>query len=69
MSKTYLATKEQLDNNNQTLSGISVDIADINAKIDGIDLSNIVVAILDFKYDDITITSGGYNSDERYIAT
>ena len=60
--KTYLATKAQLDQNSRTLS-------EINTKIEGIDLTEVVVAVLDFQYDDVTIISGGYNSTQRIIST
>lgn len=60
--KTYLAEKQQLDAQNQILS-------EINSKIEEINLSNIDFGIVDFVYDDITITSGGLDSIERRITT
>lgn len=60
--KTYLAEKQQLDSQNQILS-------QINSKITEINLSNIDFGIVDFVYDDITITSGGLDSIERRITT
>lgn len=60
--KTYLAEKQQLDTQNQILS-------QINSKITEINLSNIDFGIVDFVYDDITITSGGLDSIERRITT
>lgn len=60
--KTYLAEKQQLDTQNQILSEINSKIAEIN-------LSNIDFGIVDFVYDDITITSGGLDSIERRITT
>ena len=62
MSKTYLATKAQLDLNNQMLS-------EINAKILPKDLSSVIVRALDFVNGDITITSGGLDSINRRITT
>ena len=59
--KTYLATKEQLESQNRTLS-------EINSKIAPLDLSKIVVAIMDFVHDDINIIQGGLNSLERIIS-
>lgn len=60
--KTYLAEKAQLDAQNETLSEIS-------SKIEPINLESIVVGILDFENDDITITSGGYDELRRIITT
>jgi hypothetical protein len=60
--KTYLAEKQQLDSQNQILS-------EINSKIEEINLSSIDFGIVDFVYDDITITSGGLDSIERRITT
>lgn len=57
-----LAEKQQLDTQNQTLQ-------QINAKIEPINLESIVVGILDFENDDITITSGGYDELRRIITT
>lgn len=57
-----LAEKQQLDAQNQTLQ-------QINAKIEPINLESIVVGILDFENDDITITSGGYDELRRRITT
>lgn len=57
-----LAEKQQLDAQNQTLQ-------QINAKIEPINLESIVVGILDFENDDITITSGGYDELHRTITT
>lgn len=57
-----LAEKQQLDAQNQTLQ-------QINAKIEPINLESIVVGILDFENDDITITSGGYDELRRIITT
>ena len=60
--KTYLAEKQQLDSQNLILSQINSKIAEIN-------LSSIDFGIVDFVYDDITITSGGLDSIERRITT
>lgn len=60
--KTYLAEKAQLDAQNETLSEIS-------SKIEPINLESIVVGILNFENDDITITSGGYDELHRIITT
>lgn len=57
-----LAEKQQLDAQNQTLQ-------QINAKIEPINLESVVVGILDFENDDITITSGGYDELRRRITT
>ena len=57
-----LAEKQQLDAQNQMLQ-------QINAKIEPINLESIVVGILDFENDDITITSGGYDELRRRITT
>lgn len=57
-----LAEKQQLDAQNQTLQ-------QINAKIEPINLESIVVGVLDFENDDITITSGGYDELRRIITT
>jgi hypothetical protein len=62
MSKITLAEKSQLDVQNQTLQ-------QINAKIVPIDLSKVVVGVLDFVHDDITITSGGLEQHQRRITT
>ena len=62
MSKITLAEKSQLDVQNQTLQ-------QINAKIVPIDLSKVVVGVLDFVHDDITITSGGLEQYQRRITT
>ena len=62
MSKTYLAEKAQLDAQNVVLS-------EINAKIEPMNLENVVADILDFENDDITITSGGYDELHRIITT
>ena len=60
--KKYLATKEQLDAQNQTL-------AQITTKIASKDLTSVTAAILDFNNDDIIITSGGLDSIRRRITT
>ena len=57
-----LAEKQQLDAQNQTLQ-------QINTKIEPINLESIVVGVLDFENDDITITSGGYDELRRRITT
>ena len=57
-----LAEKGQLDTQNQML-------AQINAKIAPKDLTTVNAAVLDFLYDDITITSGGLDSVNRRITT
>lgn len=62
MSKIYLAEKSQLDTQNQTLT-------QINAKITPKDLTTVNAAVLDFLYDDVTITSGGLDSVNRRITT
>ena len=62
MSKIYLAEKSQLDTQNQTLT-------QINAKITPKDLATVNAAVLDFLYDDVTITSGGLDSVNRRITT
>ena len=69
MAKTYLAEKEQLDAQNQTLTAISVDISEINVKIAPLNLENVIASILDFENDDITIISGGYDGISRIITT
>lgn len=53
--KTYLATKEQLE--------------EISEKIEPMNLETVVAGILDFENDDITITSGGYDEIRRLITT
>ena len=57
-----LAEKQQLDTQNQILQ-------QINTKITPMNLENVVVGILDFENDDITITSGGYDEIHRLITT
>lgn len=57
-----LAEKQQLDAQNQTLQ-------EINAKIAPNNLENVVVGILDFNNDPITINSGGLDSIKRRITT
>ena len=53
--KTYLATKEQLE--------------EISEKIEPMNLETVVAGILDFENDDITITSGGLDSIRLRITT
>ena len=60
--KTYLATKAQLDSQNQAL-------AQIDAKLTPMDLTDMQVAILDFAFDDITIVQGALNTVTRRIST
>ena len=62
MSKTYLATKAQLDTQNQTLTQIDAKIAPKN-------LANVNAAVLDFIHDTVVITSGGLDSVNRRITT
>lgn len=62
MAKTYLATKAQLDTQNQMLQ-------QIDAKVTPMNLESVVAGILDFNNDDITITSGGLDSSRRRITT
>ena len=62
MSKTYLATKEQLDTQNAVL-------IQINNKTASKTLSDILVGILDFSHDPITIYSGGFDQFNGRITT
>lgn len=60
--KTYVATKAE-----QTAQ--TAKLNEINAKVTPVNLESVVVGILDFNIDDITITSGGLDSLRRRITT
>lgn len=60
--KTYVATKAE-----QTAQ--TAKLNEINAKVTPVNLESVVVVILDFNIDDITITSGGLDSLRRRITT
>ena len=60
--KTYIATKEE-----QTAQ--TAKLNEINVKVTPVNLESVVVGILDFNIDDITITSGGLDSLRRRITT
>lgn len=62
MAKVYLATKAQADT-------IIDKVDDLDEKIQPVGLSNVVVNVVDFIHDSITIMSGGLNSAERTIST
>jgi hypothetical protein len=62
MAKVYLATKAQADT-------IIDKVDDLDEKIQPVGLSNVVVNVVDFIHDSITIMSGGLNSAERIIST
>lgn len=60
--KAYVATKAE-----QTAQ--TAKLNEIDAKITPMNLESVVVGILDFENDDITITSGGYDEIHRLITT
>ena len=60
--KIYPVTQQQA----QT---IITKIDDLDEKIQPVGLSNVVVNVVDFIHDSITIMSGGLNSTERIIST
>lgn len=62
MSKTFLATKEQVDT-------VVSQITEINGKIALADLNSIEIGIVDFVNDDIVITTGGLDEYQRRITT
>ena len=62
MAKVYIATKTQADT-------IIDKVDDLDEKIQPVGLSNVVVNVVDFIHDSITITAGGLNSNERIIST
>ena len=60
--KIYPATKTQADT-------IIDKVDNLDEKIRPVGLSNVIVNVIDFLHDSITITSGGLNSNERIIST
>lgn len=62
MAKVYIATKTQADT-------IIDKVDDLDEKIQPVGLSNVIVNVVDFINDSITITAGGLNSNERIIST
>lgn len=62
MAKVYIATKTQADT-------IIDKVDNLDEKIQPVGLSNVVVNVVDFIHDSITITAGGLNSNERIIST
>ena len=62
MAKVYIATKAQADT-------IIDKVDDLDEKIQPVGLSNVIVNVVDFIHDSITITAGGLNSNERIIST
>ena len=62
MSKTFLATKEQVDT-------VVTQITEINNKMALADLDSIEVGVVDFVNDDIIITTGGLDQYARRITT
>lgn len=62
MAKAYIATKGQVDN-------VQTTVNEINTKVTPVGLSNVIVNVVDFIHDQVTITSGGLNSNERIIST
>lgn len=61
-TKIYPATQTQA----QT---IIEKVDDLDEKIQPVGLSNVIVNVVDFIHDSITITAGGLNSNERIIST
>ena len=54
----------------QTQANTIIDKVDnLDEKIQPVGLSNVVVNVVDFIHDSITITAGGLNSNERIIST
>ena len=54
----------------QTQANAIIDKVDnLDEKIQPVGLSNVVVNVVDFIHDSITITAGGLNSNERIIST
>lgn len=62
MAKVYIATKTQADT-------IIDKVDNLDEKIQPVGLSNVIVNVVDFIHDSITITAGGLNSNERIIST
>lgn len=62
MSKTFLATKEQVDT-------VVTQITEINNKMALANLNSIEIGIVDFVNDDIVITTGGLDEYQRRITT
>ena len=61
--------KSELAEDNSKFENIDQNLEEINSKLEGISLDNIVVGVLDFINDDITIISGGLESVARRITT
>lgn len=61
--------KSELAEDNSKFENIDQNLEEINNKLEGISLNNIVVGVLDFINDDITIISGGLESVARRITT
>lgn len=61
-TKIYPATKTQADT-------IIDKVDNLDEKIQPVGLSNVIVNVIDFLHDSITITAGGLNSNERIIST
>lgn len=54
----------------QTQANTIIDKVDnLDEKIQPVGLSNVIVNVVDFIHDSITITAGGLNSNERIIST
>jgi len=61
-TKIYPATQQQANT-------IIDKVDDLDEKIQPVGLSNVIVNVVDFIHDSITITAGGLNSNERIIST
>lgn len=61
-TKIYPATQQQANT-------IIDKVDDLDEKIQPAGLSNVIVNVVDFLHDSITITAGGLNSNERIIST
>ena len=64
-----LAEKVQLDSQNTLLGNYNNQLENLTQRITPKDLTTVNAAVLDFLYDDVTITSGGLDSVQRRITT
>lgn len=62
MSKSYLSTQAQVQ-------AVINKVDAIDVKISPVSLSDVIIGVMDFVNDDITITSGGLDELNRKITT
>lgn len=61
--------QEQIESDNAKFDDIDQQLQEINSKLEGVNLNNVGIGVMDFVNDDITIISGGLESVARRITT